>query len=122
MTARRVSQADSGNPVDGRARNVACGMTARIFCIRSQACEAATAARQGDIKGCGANLNAGEGDGRKASADRGNVGYAVQIEEMWATLNLLRQERHRSFQQLAEEALRDLLAKYEKPIKLKDQL
>lgn len=39
-----------------------------------------------------------------------------------AAVNLLRRERSRSFQQLAEEAFRDLLQKHGKPPKLKDQL
>jgi hypothetical protein len=37
------------------------------------------------------------------------IGKRVQFdEEMWAAINLLRQERRRSFQQLADEAFRDL--------------
>jgi hypothetical protein len=35
---------------------------------------------------------------------------------------LLRQERHRSFQQLADEAFADLLEKYHRPADLKSQL
>jgi hypothetical protein len=51
------------------------------------------------------------------------VGKRVQIdEEMWQAINRLRQERRRSFQQLATEALRDLLEKYHRPVHLKDQL
>jgi hypothetical protein len=37
-------------------------------------------------------------------------------------INLLRQERRRSFQQLANEAFADLLEKYHKPVDLKSQL
>ena len=43
-------------------------------------------------------------------------------EETFALINLLRRERRRSFQQLADEAFRDLLAKHGHPVKLKDQL
>ena len=43
-------------------------------------------------------------------------------EETFALINLLRRERRRSFQQLAEEAFRDLLEKHGHPLKLKDQL
>jgi hypothetical protein len=51
------------------------------------------------------------------------IGKRVQFdEEMWATINLLRQERRRSFQQLADEAFRDLLEKYHRPADLKTQL
>ena len=51
------------------------------------------------------------------------VGKRVQFDdETWAVVNLLRQERRRSFQQLADEAFRDLLEKHDHPLKLKDQL
>ena len=51
------------------------------------------------------------------------VGKRVQFdEETWAVVNLLRQERRRSFQQLAEEAFADLLAKHGHPVDLKNQL
>jgi hypothetical protein len=51
------------------------------------------------------------------------IGKRVQLnEETWAAINLLRQERHRSFQQLADEAFRDLLEKYHRPADLKTQL
>ena len=51
------------------------------------------------------------------------VGKRVQFdEETWAVVNLLRQERRRSFQQLADEAFRDLLEKHGHPVTLKDQL
>ena len=43
-------------------------------------------------------------------------------EETFALINLLRRERRRSFQQLADEAFRDLLQKHGHPFKLKDQL
>ncbi len=51
------------------------------------------------------------------------VGKRVQFDdETWATINLMRQERRRSFQQLANEAFADLLAKYHRPADLKSQL
>jgi hypothetical protein len=51
------------------------------------------------------------------------VGKRVQFdEETWAAINLLRQERRRSFQQLADEAFRDLLEKHHRPADLKTQL
>ena len=51
------------------------------------------------------------------------IGKRVQFdEETWAAINLLRQERRRSFQQLAEEAFADLLEKHHRPVDLKSQL
>ena len=51
------------------------------------------------------------------------IGKRVQFdEETWAAVNLLRQERRRSFQQLADEAFRDLLEKHHRPTDLKTQL
>lgn len=51
------------------------------------------------------------------------IGKRVQFDdETWAAVNLLRQERRRSFQQLADEAFRDLLEKYHHPADLKTQL
>jgi hypothetical protein len=51
------------------------------------------------------------------------VGKRVQFDdETWAAINLLRQERRRSFQQLAEEAFTDLLQKHHHPAGLKAQL
>jgi hypothetical protein len=51
------------------------------------------------------------------------VGKRVQFdEETWAVVNLLRQERRRSFQQLADEAFTDLLAKHAHPVNVKSQL
>lgn len=51
------------------------------------------------------------------------VGKRVQFdEETWNAINLLRQERRRSFQQLADEAFRDLLEKHHRPSDLKEQL
>jgi hypothetical protein len=51
------------------------------------------------------------------------IGKRVQFDdETWAAVNLLRQERRRSFQQLADEAFRDLLEKHHRPADLKTQL
>lgn len=51
------------------------------------------------------------------------VGKRVQFDdETWSVVNLLRQERRRSFQQLADEAFADLLVKHEHPADLKSQL
>jgi hypothetical protein len=51
------------------------------------------------------------------------VGKRVEFDdETWAVINLLRQERRRSFQKLANEAFADLLEKYHKPVDLKSQL
>lgn len=51
------------------------------------------------------------------------VGKRVTFDnETWASLDLLRRERHRSFQQLADEAFADLLAKHNHPPDLKNQL
>lgn len=51
------------------------------------------------------------------------IGKRVQFDdETWNAINLLRQERRRSFQQLADEAFRDLLEKHGRPVSLKEQL
>jgi hypothetical protein len=51
------------------------------------------------------------------------VGKRVEFDdETWAAINMLRQERRRSFQQLADEAFADLLAKHHRPVDLKSQL
>ncbi len=51
------------------------------------------------------------------------IGKRVQFDdETWSVINLMRQERRRSFQQLADEAFADLLAKYHRPADLKSQL
>jgi hypothetical protein len=51
------------------------------------------------------------------------LGKRVEFDdETWAVINLLRHERRRSFQQLANEAFADLLEKYHKPVDLKSQL
>ena len=51
------------------------------------------------------------------------VGKRVQFDdETWSVINLMRQERRRSFQQLADEAFADLLAKHGHPADLRNQL
>ena len=47
----------------------------------------------------------------------------IQIdEETWQQLNLLGHDQMKDFQELADEALRDLLKKYGRPVDLKDAL
>ena len=51
------------------------------------------------------------------------VGKRVQFnDETWLLINLMRRERRRSFQQLADEAFLGLLEKHHHPIGLKEQL
>ena len=51
------------------------------------------------------------------------VGKRVQLDETtWDALDLLRRERRRSFQQLADEAFADLLQKHHRPRDLTSQL
>ena len=51
------------------------------------------------------------------------VGKRVHFDEdTWAAVDLLRRERSRSFQQVADEAFADLLAKHRRPSDLKSQL
>jgi hypothetical protein len=55
--------------------------------------------------------------------DKPVIGKRVQFaEKTWAVIDLLRQERRRSFQQLADEAFRDVLAKYGRSADLSTQL
>ena len=50
-------------------------------------------------------------------------GKRIQIdEETWQQLNLLGHDQMKDFQELADEALRDLLKKYGRPVDLKDAL
>ena len=50
-------------------------------------------------------------------------GKRVQFdEEMWAAINLLARDTMGDFQELADEAFRDLLAKHGRPVGLKNQL
>ena len=50
-------------------------------------------------------------------------GKRIQFDdETWAALDLLAHDRMMDFQELADEAFRDLLQKYGRPIDLKDAL
>jgi hypothetical protein len=50
-------------------------------------------------------------------------GKRIQIDdETWQQLNLLGHDQLKDFQELADEAFRDLLKKYGRPIDLKDAL
>jgi hypothetical protein len=50
-------------------------------------------------------------------------GKRIQIdEETWQQLNLLGHDQLKDFQELADEAFRDLLKKYGRPVDLKDAL
>jgi hypothetical protein len=55
--------------------------------------------------------------------ERAMPGKRIQIdEETWQQLNLLGHDQMKDFQELVEEALRDLLKKYGRPTDLKDAL
>jgi hypothetical protein len=50
-------------------------------------------------------------------------GKRVQVdEETWRQLDLLGHDQMKDFQELADEAFRDLLKKYGRPVDLKDAL
>ena len=50
-------------------------------------------------------------------------GKRIQIdEETWQQLNLLGHDQMKDFQEMADEAFRDLLKKYGRPVDLKDAL
>lgn len=50
-------------------------------------------------------------------------GKRIQFdEESWAALDLLARDRMMTFQELAEEAFRDLLRKHNRPVDLKEAL
>jgi len=50
-------------------------------------------------------------------------GKRIQFdEESWAAVDLLARDRMMTFQELAEEAFRDLLRKHNRPVDLKDAL
>jgi hypothetical protein len=50
-------------------------------------------------------------------------GKRIQIDdETWQQLNLLGHDQMKDFQELADEAFRDLLRKYGRPVDLKDAL
>ncbi len=51
------------------------------------------------------------------------LGKRVQIDdETWQQLDLLGHDQMKDFQELADEAFRDLLRKYGRPVDLKDAL
>ena len=51
------------------------------------------------------------------------VGKRVQFDdETWSAVDFLGRDKHRSFQDLADEAFRDLLAKHHGPVDLKERL
>ncbi len=51
------------------------------------------------------------------------LGKRVQFdEESWRQLDLLGRDQMKDFQELADEAFRDLLKKYDRPVDLKDAL
>jgi hypothetical protein len=50
-------------------------------------------------------------------------GKRIQFdEESWTAVDLLARDRMMTFQELAEEAFRDLLRKHDRPVDLKDAL
>jgi hypothetical protein len=50
-------------------------------------------------------------------------GKRVQLDdETWRALDLLRRDQMKDFQELADEAFRDLLRKYNRPVDLKEAL
>jgi hypothetical protein len=64
------------------------------------------------------------GAGRRASAgDKRMPGKRVQFdEETWRQIDLLGHDQTKDFQELAAEAFRDLLKKYDRPVDLRDAL
>jgi hypothetical protein len=69
-----------------------------------------------------------DGEGQKpvkaqSSKDQTARGKRVQFDpETWHALNLLARDRMMTFQELADEAFRDLLRKHDRPTDLKDAL
>jgi hypothetical protein len=60
---------------------------------------------------------------RQAREGAAMPGKRVQFdEESWRQLDLLGHDQMKDFQELADEAFRDLLKKYDRPIDLKDAL
>jgi len=58
-----------------------------------------------------------------APKGRAMPGKRIQIDEQtWQQLNLLGHDQMKEFQELADEAFRDLLKKYGRPVDLKDAL
>jgi hypothetical protein len=51
------------------------------------------------------------------------TGKRVQLDaETWASVDLLAKDRMMTFQELADEAFRDILRKYNRPLSLKEAL
>ena len=51
------------------------------------------------------------------------TGKRVQFDpETWASVDLLAKDRMMTFQELADEAFRDILRKYDRPLSLKEAL
>jgi len=60
---------------------------------------------------------------RRGGKDQAAQGKRVQFDlETWHALNLLARDRMMTFQELADEAFRDLLRKHGRPTDLKDAL
>jgi hypothetical protein len=65
----------------------------------------------------------GKAPKERSGKDRAARGKRVQFDlETWHALNLLARDRMMTFQELAEEAFRDLLRKHGRPTDLKDAL
>jgi hypothetical protein len=61
--------------------------------------------------------------GKRPQKDRHMPGKRVQIDDdTWRQLDLLGRDQIKDFQELADEAFRDLLRKYDRPVDLKDAL
>jgi len=75
-------------------------------------------------------ISGGENAQRKATArrsrqagDRDTKGKRVQLDlETWHALDMLGRDSMMTFQELADEAFRDLLRKHGRPVNLKDAL
>ncbi|MGP0095075.1 MAG: hypothetical protein ACLPKB_34750 [Xanthobacteraceae bacterium] len=62
---------------------------------------------------------------RRESSTKAPTGRRKLVEfdaETWAALDLLGLDSFMSFQELADEAFRDLLRKHNRPVELRDQL
>ncbi len=64
-----------------------------------------------------------KGAKRRSGKDQASRGKRVQFDpETWQALDLLARDRMMNFQELADEAFRDLLRKHGRPTDLKDAL
>ena len=60
---------------------------------------------------------------KSKSADKSSVGKRIEFdEETWHAVHRLSLDTVKSLQELADEAFRDLLRKYHRPVTLKDAL